>query len=180
MGGAKQITIVKQRKWPIQCATKKLTEAKRKAINTIIVVIPMMLSLLLNVLYYGIVKHIWLQPIVLQSVATCYLAATVIYAVWARLIIVFKGFKKDSATDLIAEQTAASQVKNVVAGATQNNKVRLEALKDVGSQINKLIEARNQIVNNIALKDVANLDQIDNKLQKLNQQKQQLETGLKN
>ena len=39
-------------KWPIKNATSKLDENKRKAVNTVIVFIPMVLSILLNGLYY--------------------------------------------------------------------------------------------------------------------------------
>lgn len=161
-------------KWPIKKATDKLSDDKRKAVNTAIIIIPMALSLLLNILYYGIFKHIWVKAVVFESVATCYLAATVIYAVYARLIIVFKGLKSPTAQAIIEEQQATTEAINLVTSISESETANIQKLNDVVNQINTLLAAKNQIVSNIALKGVANLDEIDDKLQALDKQKQTL------
>ena len=70
-------------KWPIKKATSKLEENKRKAVNTVIVFIPMILSILLNGLYYGIFKHEWFDGIVFESAGSIYILALAIYAIYS-------------------------------------------------------------------------------------------------
>ena len=57
-------------KWPIKKSTSKLEENRRKAVNTIIVFIPMILSFLISCLYFGLFSNQWFETIVFNTSAS--------------------------------------------------------------------------------------------------------------
>ena len=83
-------------KWPIKKATAKFDESKRKAVNTVIVFIPMFLSLVFSSLYLGIFKKEWFKISVLDLLTTSYVLALTIYAFYSRVVILIKGSKSSS------------------------------------------------------------------------------------
>ena len=80
-------------KWPIKKATAKLSENKRKAVNTVIVFIPMLLSFVLTFLYYGLFEKIWFDTVIYDTMVSSYLIAVAIYAIYTRIVILIKGMK---------------------------------------------------------------------------------------
>ena len=97
-------------KWPIKKFTAKFDENKRKAINTVIVFIPMLLSALFNALYFGFYKSQWFSTQAIDSMISSYVLAVSIYAVYTRIGILIKGAKGES-TDQTLSKEAISYVK---------------------------------------------------------------------
>ena len=118
-------------KWPIKKATSKLEENKRKAVNTVIVFIPMILSILLNGLYYGIFKHEWFTGIVFESAGSIYILALAIYAIYSRIVIIIKGAKTTSETnENLSKETIIStqkELKELLSAIEQKEQEWLEA-----------------------------------------------------
>lgn len=64
-------------KIPTKKATSKLKEGKRKAVNTVIVFIPIVLSFVFSLLYYGIFEKVWFDGAVLDTFASSYILAVI-------------------------------------------------------------------------------------------------------
>ncbi len=80
-------------KLPIKKKTKSFCEEKRKAINSFIILIPLTLSITINILYfYFTSKELIFNEILKYSINT-YVIDTIIYAFYSRLQIIIKGIK---------------------------------------------------------------------------------------
>ncbi len=80
-------------KWPIKKITAKFEEAKRKAVNSFIIFIPMVLSFLISVLYFGLTAKVWFSDLALQTAFSSWIMAFSVYAIFQRIVIVVKGIK---------------------------------------------------------------------------------------
>lgn len=163
-------------KWPIKKATANLAENKRKAVNTVIVFIPMLLSFIFSLLYYGIFKNIWLDIIVYDTMASSYVLAVAIYAIYSRIVILIKGIKNTDATtseeDLSKE--TISFVKQNVKTISQALKIDQTNLEKTITEIEKLLSVRNEIKNNNLFQNIALAEKLDNQLSELQTKKEQL------
>ena len=79
-------------KLPIKCCTKKLVETKRKAINTTIVIIPVVLSVIISILYFGIFEATWFSVSVLETAFSAWVISLTLYAIYERVLFIVKGF----------------------------------------------------------------------------------------
>ena len=163
-------------KWPIKKATANLEENKRKAVNTVIVFIPMLLSLIFSMLYFGLFEGKWFDVIVYDTMASSYVLAVAIYAIYSRIVIVINGAKCSSSTE-----TESDLSKETVAYIKQNVKTISQALKldqtnleTTIAEIEKLLSIRNDIKNNSMFQDIAQAEKIDTQLSELETKKQKL------
>ncbi len=166
-------------KWPIKIATANLQENKRKAVNTVIVFIPMVLSLILSMLYFGLFEGKWFDVIVYDTMASSYVLAVAIYAIYSRVVIVIKGSKSSS----LAEKTDLS--KETISYIKQNIKTISQALKldqtnleTTITEIERLLSIRSYIENNSMFQDIAQAERIDTQLSELETKKQKLTTAI--
>ncbi len=147
-------------KYPIKKVTAKLEENKRKAVNTIIVFIPMVLSFVLCLLYYGIFKGVWLTKLVFDVIGSAYLLAVGIYAVFCRIVIIIKGTNVnknlfDNAT--ISEETINNIKINIekLSGILNINKEKVVA------EIDRLMKIRNEVADNLSLQNILNVKPVE-------------------
>lgn len=163
-------------KWPIKKATANLAENKRKAVNTVIVFIPMLLSFIFSLFYYGIFKNIWLDIIVYDTMASSYVLAVAIYAIYSRIVILIKGIKNTNTTtseeDLSKE--TISFVKQNVKTISQALKIDQTNLEKTITEIEKLLSVRNEITNNTLFQNITLAEKLDNQLSELQTKKEQL------
>ncbi len=80
-------------KLPIKDKTKTLSEEKRKAINSIIILIPITLSITINILYFYLTNNKLIFNEILKYSINTYVIDTIIYALYSRLKIIIKGIK---------------------------------------------------------------------------------------
>lgn len=164
-------------KWPIKKATAKLTENKRKAVNTLIVFIPLALSFLFTLLYYGLFKQIWLDVVVYDSMASSYVLAVAIYAIYSRIVILIKGMKNEkqltSNEDDLSKETLAF-IKQNVKTISQALKLDQSNLESTITEIEKLLSIRNEITSKSLFQDIALAEKIDNQLRELEIKKETL------
>ncbi len=154
-------------KWPIKKATAKLDENKRKAVNTIIVFIPIALSFILNILYFGFIQNNWFGTQVFETAGSSYLLAIAIYAVFAKIVIVFKGVKgKSGANDDMSKQTI-SFIKNNIKSISHTLKMDESKLNQVVSKIEKLLSIKDELNKNVLLQDISAVEKLDDELKQL-------------
>lgn len=162
-------------KWPIKKFTSKLDENKRKAVNTVIVFIPMLLSILFNGLYYGIFKDVWFSEIVFKSAGSIYISSVAIYAVYSRILILIKGTKSaNENNDNFSKETIAFIKKNIKV-ISKTLKTDESNLKEIVSKIENLLNIRKEITNNVEYQDIATIENIDNQVNNLKVQKSNLD-----
>lgn len=157
-------------KWPIKKFTAKFDENKRKAINTIIVFIPMLLSLVFNVLYSGIFKNVWFDVMTFESMATSYLVAVSIYAIFSRLVIIVKGTKTNS-TDIEMSKQAVKYIKSNIKILSKTLKVDEKKLSEIISKIENLLALKEEITNKSFLQDISAVENINNEIKELENKK---------
>ena len=166
-------------KWPIKNATSKLEENKRKAVNTVIVFIPMILSLILSALYYGIFRKEWFTSIVFDVMGSSYLLAVAIYAIYSRIVILIKGAKSttNSETSNLSKETIAYIKKNIKT-ISSALKVDEKNLTSIVNKIDSLLTLKDEVLSNTSLQDIAATESIDNQINELQAQKQELESSI--
>ncbi len=169
-------------KWPIKKATANLEENKRKAVNTVIVFIPMVLSLILSMLYFGLFEGKWFDVIVYDTMASSYVLAVAIYAIYSRIVIVIKGTKSSNSAEVepdLSKETILYIKKNIktISQALKIDKTNLETTI---AEIEKLLSIRNDIKNNLLFQDIAQAEKIDKQLSELETKKQELTTSISN
>lgn len=167
-------------KWPIKIATANLQENKRKAVNTVIVFIPMVLSLILSMLYFGLFEGKWFDVIVYDTMASSYVLAVAIYAIYSRVVIVIKGAESSSLaetkTDLSKE--TISYIKQNIKTISQALNLDQTNLETTITEIERLLSIRSYIENNSMFQDIAQAERIDTQLSELETKKQKLTTAI--
>lgn len=170
-------------KWPIKKTTAKLLENKRKAINTIIVFVPMALSFILSLLYYGLFEKVWLDVKVYDTTANSYIFAVTIYAIYSRIIILIKGLKPEN--EATNEEIKSNFSKETISFVKQNIKTISHALKieqtnleDTIAEIEKLLSIRDEITNNTVFQDIALAEKLDEQLHALETKKTTLDNSI--
>lgn len=167
-------------KWPIKKATANLEENKRKAVNTVIVFIPMVLSLIFSTLYFGLFENKWFDVIVYDTMASSYVLAVAIYAIYSRIVIVIKGTKSSSSTETESDlsKETISYIKQNIKTISQTLKLDQTNLETTVAEIEKLLSIRNDIKNNSMFQDIAQAERIDTQLSELETKKQELTTAI--
>lgn len=163
-------------KWPIKKATANLSENRRKAINTIIVFIPMLLSLILNVLYSGIFKKVWFDSQVFESIGSCYIFAVLIYAIYSRIILVVKGIKREDSTDYSKE--TISIIKNNTKNISASLKVDETKLNKIVLEIEKLLKLRDELNKDMSNENIETTETLDINIESLMSKKLVLEDSI--
>ncbi len=165
-------------KWPIKKATSKLEENKRKAVNTVIVFIPMILSLLLSSLYYGIFYNEWLTDTVIDVMASSYLLAVAIYAVYSRVVILIKGTQSTSTTETDMSKQTIAYIKKNIKKISSTLKIDEKKLTEIVNQIDELLTLKDEITSNTMLQDIASTESIENQINNLQTKRQELESSI--
>ena len=162
-------------KWPIKKATAKFDESKRKAVNTVIVFIPMFLSLVFSSLYLGIFKKEWIKISVLDLLTTSYVLALTIYAFYSRVVILIKGSKSSSKKkqDDLSKETI-KYIKGNIKTISKTLKLDEEKLGTILADIEKLLIVRDEVQGNLLFQDISQAEKIEKQLNALETEKQEL------
>ena len=154
-------------KWPIKRITAKLEENKRKAVNTVIVLIPLLLSFVFSVLYYGIFKKSWFVMQSLETSGSSYLLAVSLYAIFSRIVIIIKG-TKDNNQGL--DREAIKYIKQNIKAITKTLKLDEQKLEQKVTEIEKLLNTRDEIVSSLTFQDISTAEKLDNEISSLKQE----------
>lgn len=155
-------------KWPIKKFTSKLTEDKRKAVNTIILVIPIVISFLISILYFGIYKSIWFNLDVLEISISSWVVSLTIYAIYERIVILIKGIRtgKLNYNSEITKDTLAFLKKNIKL-LISKIKIDKKQFDKIKNQMKSLLEIKSIIESDISNNDIAKLSQTNIQIQEL-------------
>lgn len=157
-------------KWPIKKLTAKYDENKRRAINTVIVFIPMFLSLLFNALYFGIFKAQWFSTQAFDSMVSSYVLAVTIYAVYTRIVILIKGSKGQSTESNLSKETI-SYIKKNAKTLSKTLKLDEQELEKIVLKVESLVKLRDELTSNIMLQDIPETENLEKQIKELNTQK---------
>lgn len=163
-------------KWPIKKATANLEENKRKAVNTVIVFIPMLLCFVFSMLYYGLFENKWFDIVMYDTTASSYVLAVAIYAIYSRVVILIKGTKSSQSSLQEAElsKKTISYIKQNIKTISSSLKIDQSNLEKTIIEIEKLLSIRNEIKNNSLFQDIAQAEKIETQLNELETKKQSL------
>ena len=155
-------------KIPIKRATSKLEETKRKSYNTLIILIPIVLSILACFIYYGIDgKSNW-TDLALKNSMTVYIFATFIYAVYQRIVIVIRGMKsKDTKINSTLPQDVVKYLKQNIKLINHTIKDEEKGLLNLSKQLKYLQDAKTKVENNPTLQSITPLNELDESVAKL-------------
>lgn len=164
-------------KWPIKKYTSRFDENKRKAINTIIVFIPMILAYFFSVLYDGIFNLKWFDVSTLDKAASVYILAVGFYAIYSRIVILIKGKKTSEESSNLSSETV-KYIKTNIKTISKNLKIDEKKLFSVINKIEKLLMLREELLNNENFQDISATENLDNQIRDLNCEKLQLESSI--
>ena len=155
-------------KIPIKRATSKLEERKRKSYNTLIILIPIVLSILACFIYYGIDgKSNW-TDLALRNSMTVYIFATFIYAVYQRIVIVIRGMKsKDTKINSTLPHDVVKYLKQNIKLINHTIKDEEKGLLNLSKQLKYLQDAKTKVENNPTLQNITPLNELDESVAKL-------------
>lgn len=155
-------------KIPIKRATSKLEETKRKSYNTLIILIPIVLSILACFIYYGIDgKSNW-TDLALRNSMTVYIFATFIYAVYQRIVIVIRGMKsKDTKINSTLPHDVVKYLKQNIKLINHTIKDEEKGLLNLSKQLKYLQDAKTKVENNPTLQSITPLNELDESVVKL-------------
>lgn len=151
-------------KMPIKRVTSRLEEAKRKSYNTIIILIPIFLSLLACLVYYGVVFKADCFEVVLKNFITVYILATFIYAVYQRVVIVIKGMKTSLKIDPALAKDVVKYLKSTIREINHTLKDEQKGLSKISKRLNELYKIRATVETNVSLQEVTPLGELDTKI----------------
>ena len=154
-------------KYPIKKLTSKLNEEKRKAVNTIIIFIPILLSIIISYTYLNITKNIDTLSSYLNLITNSFILSLSIYAIYQRIVIIIKGIKNNTIT--------FSDVNKVIEESKDEFNTLLESQQTQIDIINENLKRLKESKNNLSLTEIfyTNL-----KIEELTLQKQNLENEI--
>lgn len=164
-------TLTNITKHPIKKVTNKFKESKRLAVNSIIVLIPFTLSIIVTISYYGIIDNIWFSIKHIQSIINSWLLSLSIYAIYERIKLIVKNVVKGKTDEELIKETEKDIKKLLSKIKTDEQKIK--AIEKNISQLTKEINLNENVIN---LLTVFNNNI---KIADLNNQKNNLESEIK-
>ena len=163
-------------KLPIKKATAKFDENKRKAINTVIVFIPLILSVVLCVGYYLVLgKKLYFESIITNGLSV-YVLSLSIYAIFARLWVIIKsvisGKKSFNSTEIKAE---IDEVKNSITNLSSKFDFNLTGLDEIVKKIDILKNLKKSMTVDENGLSLVTFEDIDSEIEYLEAEKAKFE-----
>lgn len=168
-------------KLPIKKFTSKFDDNKRKAINTIILLIPALLSIILSILYFGILKKDWFCIQAFESSISIFVLSLTIYAIFSRIITLIKGLKsgKISIDSKEAKETIAT-IQSNLSSLTNILQIDKSKLDETTRKITELLKLKSSIENSNTTQCLTSIEDITNEISSLQCQKIELENEINN
>ena len=162
-------------KWPIKKYTSKFEENKRKAINTIIVFIPLILSYLLSTLYFGIFRKVWYGFEIVGCTTTASVLSVTIYTIYSRVVNMIKAGRVNVSE--LGEETI-SYIKSNIKSISKTLKVDEKKLQTILSNIESLINLQNKVNTNSDKQDIVAAENFEKQLQSLKNEEESLQVSI--
>lgn len=156
-------------KYPIKKLTSKLIEEKRKAVNIVILFIPALLSFILSLLYFGVLKSDWRAFVIIDTALSGWLISLTIYAVYERIVIIIKAVKngKTEINGELASETI-NFIKSNIETLTTTLKEKENKLEAISSKLKTLNQVKENIISDTsAEKDISKLSETNIEIQTL-------------
>ena len=167
-------------KLPIKKKTSTLEENKRKMVNIVIMFIPLVLSFIASVVYYGITERQWISLLVLDSTISSWLISLSLYAIVSRIWLVIKGIKSGKLqinSDLTKE--TISYIKETIKTLNKENKTAEKSLEAITEKLTSLTQLRD-----LFCQDSSEILELNNEISSLketeNEYKAQIESNTEN
>ena len=164
-------------KLPIKKKTSTLEENKRKMVNIVIMFIPLVLSFIASVVYYGITERQWISLLVLDSAISSWLISLSLYAIVSRIWLVIKGIKSGKLqinSDLTKE--TISYIKETIKTLNKENKIAEKSLEAITEKLTSLTQLRD-----LFCQDSSEILELNNEISSLketeNEYKAQIESN---
>lgn len=168
-------------KLPIKKYTSRFNNDKRRAINTIIIFIPALLSLLLSILYFGIFKKTWFCLYAYETSLNTYFLSLTIYAIFSRLLTLFKGIKSGKVKINSAEtKNTLKSIQNEMTSFTKFYETEPKDLNYIASKIQELKILKESILKSNTENSLVSINDINSKLTELEASKIILENENEN
>lgn len=162
-------------KIPIKKATSKLDESKRSAINSVIVLIPLLLAFLSSLIYFLILKReILTLDFVSCSLSVCVMAIS-LHLVISRITKIIRGVMSGK----IKAKDAIQEVSDIVEEAYKNSKVNdtsQNSLDKIKGDIDILLGYKEELEKLGKETSITILTEIDNEIKKLESEEKTLKT----
>lgn len=162
-------------KIPIKKATSKLDESKRSAINSVIVLIPLLLAFLSSLIYFLILKReILTLDFVSCSLSVCVMAIS-LHLVISRITKIIRGVMSGK----IKAEDAIQEVSDIVEDAYKNSKVNdtsQNSLDKIKRDIDILLGYKEELEKLGKETSITILTEIDNEIKKLESEEKTLKT----
>lgn len=166
-------------KWPLKKLTAKLSEEKRKAVNIAILIIPVSISLILSMLYYGIFKSNWLTISIVDTGISSWFISLSIYAIYERILMIIKAIKsgKIKIDNQLTKETI-NFLKSSLKDLNTIIKEKEKNLKDISEKIKSLDQIKNMLESAGFNKDIAKLSETNIEIQALQNEKKFLQNQI--
>ena len=164
-------------KLPIKKKTSTLEENKRKMVNIVIMFIPLVLSFIASVVYYGITERQWISLLVLDSAISSWLISLSLYAIVSRIWLVIKNIKSGKLqinSDLTKK--TISYIKETIKTLNKENKTAEKSLEAITEKLTSLTQLRD-----LFCQDSSEILELNNEISSLketeNEYKAQIESN---
>ncbi len=156
-------------KFPIKKLTAQLNDDKRKMANIVIMFIPLIITTVASIVYYGLTQQQWVSLIVWDCAVSSWVISLSIYAIFSRIILVLKGIGsgKLKINSELTKQTV-SYFKDTVKALNKENKTAEKSILTITKKLESLTEIRNLLLednSNLNLSKIADLNSQINELQ---------------
>lgn len=168
-------------KWPIKKATEKLDENKRKAVNIVIIFIPLLLSIIASILYYGFAKDEWVTAMVFDSAFSSWIISLSLYAIVSRIWLVIKGISSGK-IEVNSELTdeAIKYIKENIKSISKQLKVDEKSLTNIVSKIEELAKLSDLLTSDTINPDMEKIADVNTQITSLETEQQKLESDIEN
>lgn len=163
-------------KWPIKKCTNKFAEEKRRAINSVILFIPIVLSLICSILYFGIFNGVWFNLNIFETAISSWILSLSIYAIFDRIKILINGIfsGKNKFNDDLTKETI-SFLKENIKNITSKIKVDEKQLTKIRTELAALLEIKSILKSGEKVLDIAKFSETNIQIQDLKTQEQTLQ-----
>ncbi len=161
-------------KWPIKRFTSKFNDNRRRAINTIIILIPAVLSFALAVLYLGIFKKNWLGDNTVEMGLSVYFLSLTIYAIFSRIVVIVKGLKNGKSVQSSDIKENISAIKQDIS-QIEDSSERGDMVNKILSKIQELTTLKSSIEESGTSNSLVSVEEIDRKILELEEEKRLIE-----
>lgn len=134
--------IIKQ---PIKKITNKLNESKRLATNSVIVLVPITLSTIVTILYYGISSNTWFSMTHVKTIINSSILSISIYAIYERIKLIIKNAINGNNDKELIQETE-KDIKKLLS-KIKNDQQKIKDIEKHISQLTKEIDLNEDVIN---------------------------------